>query len=169
MKNIIFFIAGFAILLLIGTGCRDKKSECHCRELEECIDGDCILKENAYYIGGVGIIGYNLYHGILKNNICVDTLLLDINTAANDDFNRFALFADVPPGVQNVSPGVLEKISDKEYVLFTSAPLCYVDNKGWYANMHCKIAKDSVSMKLYFWTLDAVGLPVDSCHLTLYK
>ena len=70
MRNISLLIVGFSCLLFSLQSCH-KKDECQCRSLEDCIDGTCVLQENAYYINNQGIKGTYLYHGVVKGNTCV--------------------------------------------------------------------------------------------------
>ena len=66
MKNI-NFLFGILLLLLFSATCK-KKEEYICRDLENCVDGKCVLQENAYYLNNQGFKGFNLYDGVVKSN-----------------------------------------------------------------------------------------------------
>ncbi len=168
MKNITILL-GLSLLIFFSATCK-KKNECVCRDLEDCVDEKCVLKENCYYLNNQGIKGFNLYHGVVKGNICVDTLLFDVNPSRT----TFALVANVPPRgmtiIESNAPFVT-KISDDEYVMGSGTTICRRNGKEWYPSyIHCKIAKDSVLMTIKFleW-FDTSGRYVDSCQVTLYK
>ncbi len=136
------------------------------------MDGKCVLKENCYYLNNQAIEGFNLYHGVVKNNICVDTLVLDVRLYDPSPAYKFILYANVSPwGRRNVEPRMNLKVSDSEYVLGSLTTICHQNGKEWYASyIHCKIAKDSVLMDIQFRErYDPTDRVVDSCKVTLYK
>ncbi len=159
------------LVFSLFSGCRDK---CQCRDLEDCIDGICVLKPNSYYINNQGIGGTNLYHGVAYGNSCVDTLVLDLNLSEPNPSYRYLLYANVPTfGVYNVSPDLVQKISDTEFIIGSVSPICYKSNLVyWYASsIHCKQYTDSVQMLIKFRQSDDppnAGY-IDSCRLTLFK
>jgi hypothetical protein len=172
MRNYLFLLASLLSILFFNFGCGDKDKECDCRQFEDCIDGECILQEDAYYIGEYGVKGHKLYHGIVEGNTCVDTLVF-IAKPDMDPLKQpsaFALYIHGHlPGVQNVAPFVDQKISDTEYIMSTAAPMCYQNGKGLYSTIRCTLMGDSVLLDMDFWTLDdPFGTPVDSCKVTLY-
>lgn len=169
MKNIPILF-GLSLLILFSATCKKKSDECVCRDLENCVDGKCVLKENCYYLNNQGFIGNNLYHGVVKGNICVDTLLFDVNPSQT----TFALVANVPPQgmtiIESNAPFVT-KISGNEYVMGSGTTICRRNGKEWFASyIHCKIDKDSVLMNIHFRERsDPIDRIVDSCQVTLYK
>ncbi len=157
--------------LFIYPSCKDK---CNCRELEDCIDRDCVLRKNCYYLNNQGILGTDLYHGVVEGNDCVDTLVLNLKLNDPNPTHKASLFAVVPPyGAINVAPDFSEKISDTEYTFGSVDPICYQTNLVyWYASyIHCKLFTDSVQMFIGF--RQSNDLPnagfIDSCKVTLYK
>lgn len=175
MKPFLPLILSVITILFLSPSCEEKK-KCSCRELEDCIDGQCILKENCYYLNNKGIEGVNLYHGVVEGNSCVDTLVLDVDLDHPSPFYQFRLYADVAPwGTYNVEPEVITKLSDNEYTLSSLSAICRTGgglNDYWYASLiHCTLFPDSVLMDIKFrWSLDTwPGGFVDSCQVTLYK
>lgn len=163
--------AGFVILMAIADLSCQKNSDCPCRALETCIDHECVLQDNCYYINNQGIRGHNLYHGIAHSNACVDTLALDIQTS--DTTHLFSLYANVRPWGLYCIPLHLEKIiHGDEFVLACGTTICRRPNgKEWYpAYVRCKLLETSVSMEIKFkqW-FDLSGRYVDSCSLTLVR
>ncbi len=166
MKNVLFFLV---ILLFIS--CKKKDPECNCRSLEDCVDETCVLQANSFYINNQGVKGTNLYHGVVSSNVCVDTLIFDINLA--DPNHLYTLYANVQPwGLYAISLDVGLKISDDEFVMGSGTTICrQPGGKEWYPSyVHCKIAPDSVVMTIKFleW-FDPSGKYVEECKLTLYK
>jgi hypothetical protein len=150
----------------------DEENKCACRELEDCIDGECVLQENCFYINNQGIKGVNLYHGVVKSNVCVDTLAFDAYFDESEQYPHFTLFANLHPwGVVHIESNIGLKISDDEYVSGSGVTICRQNGKEWYPSyVHTKIAPDSVLMTIKFreW-FDTSDEYVDSCQVTLYK
>lgn len=166
MKNYLLLV--LTSIVIFFNAC-EKKDECYCRSLEECVDGQCVLQENCYYLNNVGIKGRNLYHGVVKGNGCIDTLVLDVNLSEPSPFNQFALFVDHPlGGAWDVGPFVYSKISENEYRFGTGGPLCYL-GLGWHGDIRCLLAKDSVMLNIRFTSFGTPVDYIDSCEVTLYK
>ena len=168
-----FQTLSFAILMTfcLYPSCKDK---CSCRDLEDCVDGECVLKENSFYLNNQGFQGTNLYHGVVKGNSCIDTLILDVNLLESNPAYRFILIAKVPPyGAYNVSPTVISEISNTEFLLGSGSPICNQNSTVyWYASyIHCYLFKDSVQMNIKFRSSNGLPTPdfVDSCKVTLVK
>lgn len=153
------------------SGCRDN---CQCRDLEDCIDEVCVLKPNSYYLNNQGIVGNDLYHGVVYGSACVDTLVLNLDLEDPNPTRKASLYAVVPPhGAINVAADFTSKISDTEYTFGSVSPICYKSNLVyWYASyIHCKMFTDSIQMQIKFRQSDDppnAGY-IDSCRLTLYK
>ena len=171
MKKLLFLLAGFCFLPFLLQSCKDKKDDCQCRDLEDCIDGECILQENTYYINNQGVKAHYLYHGVVKGNTCLDSLIFTLNLSDPNPLTRFGLYANVSPwGLYNVTPSLISKISDKEYVIGSGTTICRQNGKELYASsIHCLIEPDSVVMNIRFreW-FDTTDVYVDSCKVTLY-
>lgn len=151
-----------AVSILLSC-CKDKVDTCACGDNEDCVDGACLWKPNYYRVGGVGVIGTDLYVGIIDDNFCLDTLIFNIRSAED-----FSLFVNVPP-MQNVGIGINYRISDTEYVLGHASHLCY-DEGLIYSDIICKTyVPDSVSLKFLFWRLNAPGDYIDSTQVTMVK
>ena len=168
MKQPVLFVAISSLFFL---ACNEEK-KCSCRDLEDCIDDRCVLQENSFYINNQGIKGTNLYHGVVKGSVCLDTLAFDVNLNEPDPNHQFTLFANIQPsGLVHINADLGNKIADDEYVLGSGITICRVNGKEWYPSyIHCKIAPDSVLMTIRFleW-FDTSGEYVDSCKVTLYK
>ncbi len=171
MRNLLFLLVGCPLLLFLLDGCKDKTDDCQCRSLEDCVNGQCILQENAYYINNQGVKAHYLYHGVVKGNTCVDSLIFTVNLSNPNPLTQFGLYANVPPwGLYNVAPSLVSKISDKEYVIGSGVTICRQNGKELYASsIHCIIEPDSVLMNIRFreW-FDTDDVYVDSCKVTLY-
>ena len=161
------------LLILIATFsscCREDK--CHCNSVEDCIEGTCVLQPNAFWAGNSGVVGFNLYKGVAKGNICLDSFAFDIEEVPGADTN-YRLYANVTPkGLSEIPLYEVLKISENEYVLGGVATVCRTpDGKEWYPSyVHCVTTPDSVVMNMKFreW-FDTSNEFVDSCRVTLYK
>jgi len=160
-----------SLLALLNCSCHDQVDDCICKNNEVCVDAQCYLSESVHEIGGTTIIARNSFVGITNCNDCIDTLIFYNDTTRGLTDGRFGLVvADHQGGVENVAGSLPTMISDKEYYLYTSAPLCHLNGEVWYANLHFIIEPDSVWMNLKFWTLNSEpGVFVDSCNVMFYK
>ncbi|MEZ4987828.1 MAG: hypothetical protein R2795_22835 [Saprospiraceae bacterium] len=162
MKNTIVFF----LLLMLSTllfYCKDKPEVCACSDNEDCVDGECLWKPNYYRVGGVGVIGHDLYVGIVEDNFCLDTLIFNIR-----ENGEFSLFMDVPP-MQNIGINVNYQRSDTEFILGHGSHLCY-DDGLIYSDIICKTyVPDSVSLTFLFWHLESPGVYIDTAHVTMVK
>ncbi len=158
--------------------CHDKGDECMCKDDEDCIynaytgKNECYFSEWVHYLGGIRIIALNSYEGITNSSECIDTLIFYNDTSRAIDDERFGLIvADPPQGVINVlGSDVPFEVSSTEYIGSTSAPMCYLNGKGWYANLHYFLYPDSVRMELRFWTLENdPGEFVDSTVVMFFR
>lgn len=166
-------IGAVAIFLLCLTSCDEKPDDCLCdclcHEDEVCFAGDCILNEYVHSLGGTTLIARNSYVGIVEGNFCVDTLIF-FNDTTRDIYNQFGLIVAVDGVIQNVAGSHPTMVSDKEYYLYTAAPVCYLNGDAWYANLHFVMETDSVNLELKFWALNGEpGVFIDSCNMILYK
>ena len=158
------FFLSLLLLLAAFTGCDDNDDDpCEdCPSFAMCVDGECVLPPNTFYLGGSYVTGYNSYVGILQSDLCpqMDSILLDVQP--NDEFELFA----ARPGEQQmwtIGAGLLEKFSDSTYRLFTINPFCY------YAYMDATIHTDSINLRFEFWELSNPEVILDTAHVTLYK
>lgn len=162
MKNTFFL--SLLVLLAAFAGCDNNDEDpCDaCPTIATCVDGECVLPPNTYYIGGIHVTGHNPYVGILQSDLCpqMDSILLDVQP--NDEFELYA----AQPGAPNprkIGAGLLEKFSDSTYRLFTINPFCY------YAYMDATIHTDSINLRFEFWELSNPEVILDTAHVTLYK
>lgn len=173
MKRLFFYAACLlSILVCLNSSCHDKDDdECICKSNETCVDGQCFISESVHEIGGTTVIVPNSYVGIANCNDCIDTLIFYNDTTRALNNGRFGLYhADHLGGVENVAGSLPTEVSQDEYYLYTSAPLCKLNGEFWYANLHYIIEQDSVWMELKFWTLNSQpGEFVDSCQMMFYK
>lgn len=147
------------------------KEDCHCRDLEDCMDGQCVLQENCYYVNNQGVKGNDLYHGIAHGNTCLDTLVLDYDAESIHPESPYALLAKVPPhGLIDVAVSLTFKTSDNDFVLSSVTPICSKNGHyDYYASyIHCVKMKDSILMDVKLRS-DLAGGVVDSFKMTMYK
>ncbi|MDZ4679013.1 MAG: hypothetical protein SGI94_01140, partial [Saprospiraceae bacterium] len=80
MKNSL--LCAFAMLFVVALsapGCK-KLIACDCETWENCLAGDCMVKENVYFLGetGIELEGENFYVGIMQGEVCPDTIVVDL-------------------------------------------------------------------------------------------
>lgn len=153
-----------AVFTVLYSSCK-KEEVCNCADYEECIEGVCETKDNAFRWGSSGaIVGEDLYFGVVENHACIDTVVFNVKS---DD--RFSIYTIAEPSVKDAGVFVNLKHSDTEYILGVGDALCY--DLDWYANIECKLfVPDSVQLKFHFWDFDTPpGVVLDTVSVTLYK
>jgi hypothetical protein len=155
MSQFKFFL--FILITLFGTIRCGKK--CICRDLEDCKDGNCVLKPNSFYLAGHGITGNELYWGVVRNNGCVDTIVVENQTPSRYHYLVTSYIPDGQGGF-NLLNAVLNRemtISEKEYYLTGTDLICLpggVFGDNWILRKaHFIDTRDSIQMQGWFRSL----------------
>jgi len=163
MKNIILCASAMLFAILLSTpGCK-KPVNCDCETWENCIAGDCVVKEHVYFLGETGIEGENLYVGIVGGDVCGDTILL--NVQSDDQFNLYVKRVEASRiFAYDIDPIVSFKHSDTHYYLTSFETMC--DNL--YPGMNTRIYSDSVTIEFDF-RLSPASEPLHYGYATLLR
>lgn len=171
MFNWINYIYAVIFLgVLLYSSC-DKNDICHCRDLEECIDGECVLKEGAYYLSGFGFeqsdYNNNLFLGFVNHSDCLDTILFNpVPYGVVGDTYQFDMYTSTHQPY-NYLQLTGAKLNDSTYSTY-GGTACFLNGYEYFTNFKFTNHADSITGTFLLWVLGEPTLK-DTSDITLFR
>jgi len=170
MKNSL--LCAFAMLFVVALsapGCK-KLIACDCETWENCLAGDCMVKENVYFLGetGIELEGENFYVGIMQGEVCPDTIVVDLIEEYYMKLYVKELRDSGRYEAKNIAPVFIRRYDtfaiDSSYGASCQGQLC----PDWHVSLEYQVFPDSINMTLYL--IPVFGTAEDKLnYVTLHK